>query len=245
MNRPLHRLWKFVDYLLRHEAAVLIAVAIIVFGIWGFVNLADEVLEGDTRGFDERVLESVRTGEDLDSMIGPPWLEKSIKEVTVLGGKTTVVLLVTFVTLFLFFAGHWVRGLIVLVAAGGGAILTTGLKHAFAVERPSAVPHLTIENTFSFPSGHTTMAATVYLTLGLLLAQMGRQRWFKIYFMSVAIGVVLMVGLSRVMLGVHNPTDVLGGWAVGGAWAMLVWLGAYTAERFRGRKTNPHEPLTT
>lgn len=224
----------FIDYLLRHEAVALIAVGILIVSVWGFVNLADEVMEGGTQGFDERVLESVRRGPDLKDMVGPPWLEKSVLEITNLGGITTVTLVVSVVAIFLLLAGHWVRAAVVLLAAGGGAMLTTGLKQLFAITRPSVVPHLTTETTFSFPSGHSTMAATVYLTLGLLLAQMSGHRWFKAYFMCVAVAVVLMVGVSRVMVGVHNPTDVIGGWAVGGAWAILVWLGATRVERLRG-----------
>jgi undecaprenyl-diphosphatase len=76
----------------------------------------------------------------------------------------------------------------------------------------------------SFPSGHSMMAAIVYLTLGAMLLRTQADRRVKAYCLAVAVLLTLLVGTSRVYLGVHWPTDVLAGWALGAAWAMMCWL---------------------
>jgi undecaprenyl-diphosphatase len=103
-------------------------------------------------------------------------------------------------------------------------LLSTLLKDVFDRPRPSVVPHLSYVATSSFPSGHSLMAAVVYLTLGSLLARLVQSARLKLYFLSVAVVLACLVGMSRVYLGVHYPTDVLAGWAAGLAWAVLCWL---------------------
>src|SRR5205085_9940078 len=90
--------------------------------------------------------------------------------------------------------------------------------------RPSVVPHLSHVMTSSFPSGHSLLSAVVYLTLGSLLARLVGPPRLKLYFLGVAVLLSFLVGLSRVYLGVHYPTDVLAGWAAGLTWAVLCWL---------------------
>jgi undecaprenyl-diphosphatase len=98
------------------------------------------------------------------------------------------------------------------------------LKLGFARPRPELVSHLVHENSFSFPSGHATMATITYLTLGVLLARVQSRTRMKLYVLAVATFLALLVGFTRVYLGVHWPTDVVAGWCVGAAWALGCWL---------------------
>ena len=98
------------------------------------------------------------------------------------------------------------------------------LKDAFGRVRPDVVSHSLVELTRSFPSGHTTLAAVTYLTLGALVARVQSSRQLKAYVLFVAITLTLLVGVSRVYLGLHWPTDVLAGWCLGAAWAMVCWI---------------------
>ena len=109
--------------------------------------------------------------------------------------------------------------------------LSTLLKIGFDRPRPDLVPHEAIVYTASFPSGHAMLAAVVYLTLGALLARVQPRRLLKLYLLGLAILLTVAVGASRVYLGVHWPTDVVAGWAVGAAWALLCWAAALWLQR--------------
>jgi undecaprenyl-diphosphatase len=117
-------------------------------------------------------------------------------------------------------------------------LLSTLLKMGFDRPRPDLVPHGALVYTASFPSGHATLSAVVYLTLGALLARVQPRLVLKLYLLGLAILLTVMVGVSRVYLGVHWPTDVLAGWAVGAAWALLCWATALWLQR-RGRVEGP------
>ena len=111
-----------------------------------------------------------------------------------------------------------------LLCIGGGLLLSTLLKDIIDRPRPNVVPRLSYVATTSFPSGHSMLSAIVYLTLGTFLARLVQPLRLKLYFLFVAMMLSVLVGLSRVYLGVHYPTDVLAGWAAGLAWAVLCWL---------------------
>jgi undecaprenyl-diphosphatase len=123
-------------------------------------------------------------------------------------------------------AGKWQIALFVLAAVGGGQLVSTLLKLGIDRPRPDLVPHLMLETSRSFPSGHAMMSAVTYLTLGSLLARIVKERRLKIFFLTVAVLLTFVVGVSRVYLGVHWPSDVLAGWCAGFAWAMIWWLTA-------------------
>jgi undecaprenyl-diphosphatase len=209
---------------LQQEGIVLVAVFVVVVSLWGFIALADEVLEGDTEAFDLWVMHRLRYSDDFTRPIGPPWLIEAGQEITALGGITVLTLVVLAVVGYLLrqraFGAMW----LVLVATLGGTLLSFTLKFLFGRERPDVTLHLVTVHSPSFPSGHAMLSAVVYLTLGALLAQVVPRRADKMYFIIVAFVLTLLVGLSRVYLGVHYPTDVLAGWSVGLAWALGCWV---------------------
>ncbi|MBZ5715710.1 phosphatase PAP2 family protein [Nannocystis pusilla] len=198
----------------------------LVAGGWSFVELADEVVEGETAAFDRAVLLMFRAPDDLSDPRGPPWLEAAMRDLTALGGSA-VVTLVT-LTIFGYLAlSRRLRAIGLLVAlVGGGALLARLLKQAFARPRPSVVPHLLGVESASFPSSHATMAAVVYLSLGVVLARLVDEPRLRAFIIGVALAIALVVGVSRVYAGVHYPSDVLAGWVLGVSWAVLCWLGA-------------------
>jgi undecaprenyl-diphosphatase len=112
----------------------------------------------------------------------------------------------------------------ILVTAVSGEVVNYAMKSMFARPRPSVVPHLREAFSSSFPSGHAMQSAIIYLTLGAMLMRITESRLTKVYCCTVAMLTTFLVGLSRVWLGVHYPTDVLGGWIVGLFWASLCWL---------------------
>ena len=148
------------------------------------------------------------------------------KDVTALGGTTVLTLLTIAVAGYLFVERKRAAGLLVLLSVASGALVSTLLKNAFARPRPELVAHLVDVHTLSFPSGHAMLSAVTFLTLGALLARVQSRLRTRLYLISIAVLVTLMVGASRVYLGVHYASDVLAGWSAGSAWAMVWWLGA-------------------
>lgn len=197
----------------------------------GFVALADEVREQETQSFDEAVVRALRRADDPSVSIGPPWLRLSALDVTALGGVTVLTLVTLAVCGFLALVRHFRSLLLVLGSTVGGAVLNFVLKAFFARPRPSVVPHLAEVGSASFPSGHAMLSAIVYLTLGALLAQLTERRWVKAYVLGAAVLLTFLVGLTRVFLGVHYLTDVLGGWMAGLAWAVSTSLLARAVKR--------------
>ncbi|HEX8701801.1 MAG TPA: phosphatase PAP2 family protein [Myxococcaceae bacterium] len=190
----------------------------------GFMLLADEIREHETQSFDEAVVRAMRRADNPELPIGPPWLRVAARDVTALGGWTVLSLVTVVVCGFLALVRRFRSMVLVLIATVGGWVLNAVLKEAFARPRPSVVPHLTEAYAPSFPSGHAMLSAIVFLTLGAMLAQLIERRRLKVYVLGVALLVTLLVGLSRVFLGVHYLTDVFGGWVAGLAWALLTSL---------------------
>ncbi len=215
----------------RFEFGMLIVVLLAAAALWSFFELADEVLEGETHAFDAAVLLMLRNPADLNDPIGPPWAEEIGRDITALGGATVLTLLSLIVAGFLVLQRMHKATMLLLVSVGGGVLLSTLLKIGFDRPRPNLVPHGSIVYSASFPSGHAMMAAIVYLTLGALLARIQPEPWFKIYLLVLAVLLTVLVGISRVYLGVHWPTDVLAGWTVGAAWALACWLVARWLQR--------------
>jgi undecaprenyl-diphosphatase len=208
------------------ELGTLLLLALAIAGLWAFAEVADEVLEGTTRDLDRDLLLLLRAPGDPATPIGPTWVQEIMRDLTALGG-TAILTLATFaVAGFFLLRGKRASALYLLFAVGGGLLLSTLAKEFFARPRPDLVPHGSFVHTASFPSGHSMLAAVTYLTLGVLVARTLPQRRLKIYVLALAALVTGLVGISRVYLGVHWPSDVLAGWLAGVAWACLCMLGA-------------------
>lgn len=222
---------RLLRWLGNHELGTLTLLAGITAAIWAFAEVAEEVLENSTRTFDEALLLAMRNSADLSDPLGPPWLEELGRDLTALGGVGVLALLAAAVIGYLLLSDKRRAAAVLALAVGGGLLLSLGLKGIFERPRPDLVPHGSIVYTASFPSGHSMMAATVYLTMAALLARVHQSRRIKAYLLLVALTATFLVGVSRIYLGVHWPTDVFAGWAAGAAWALFCWLVARRLQR--------------
>jgi undecaprenyl-diphosphatase len=229
---------RVVDGMAASDALLLLRALLAVGAVWVFIVVAAEVGEGDTRHVDERILHAFRTAGNPADPLGPKWVEGAMRDLTALGSNIVLLIFTAAVAVFLAVRRQSHALTLVLVSTGGGFLLAQALKLAFSRPRPDLVPHLAYVTSSSFPSGHSMFSAVVYLTLGALLSQLVEQRKEKAYFLSVACFLTFVVGVSRVYLGVHYPTDVLAGWSAGLAWALLCWMAASYLQR-RGKVEPP------
>ena len=191
-------------------ASVLLALA--------FVQLGSEVTEGDTRGFDLRLslgAQALRAAH--------PWLAEVGRDLSGLGSMTVLSLFILATAGYLVLVNARTTALLVATSALTGSVLISVFKSVFSRMRPDASLAGIVAQGLSFPSGHASMSAIVFLTLGALLASVHTRLAERVYIFAIAALMTLLVGVSRILLGVHWATDVLGGWAFGTAWA-LVWL---------------------
>jgi undecaprenyl-diphosphatase len=220
----------------RSELKLLLGCMAVLLLLVTVTKLASEVIEGETQEFDKRLLVALRDPADPARPIGPQWLVGAALDITALGSATVLGLTVVAVAGFLVLHGQWRSGLFVTIASLGGWFLNSALKQAFQRPRPTIVPHLRDVMTMSFPSGHALISAVVYLTLGTLLMRIAKSHFAKLYCMTLAMLVTVLIGVSRVYLGVHYPTDVLAGWLIGFSWALLCWIVERALERRTGLK---------
>jgi undecaprenyl-diphosphatase len=202
--------------------AVLLGVAL---PLLAFFEIADEVGEGEARWFDEGMLLALRTNDPADP-VGPRWVEAWVVDLSALGGFAVLTLVTCFAIGYLLVLKHWGGALMLLIATLGGAAISEGLKIGFNRPRPDLVAHVVETTSMSFPSGHAMLSAVTYLTLGALIARTQEKRSLRSYVLGAAILLTLLIGASRVYLGVHWPTDVLAGWCLGAAWALICWTAA-------------------
>jgi undecaprenyl-diphosphatase len=204
-------------------AALLAALAI-------FLATAGLVTGGGSQAFDEAFLRGLRTGADLSTPAGPSFLTPLAHAATEIGGTPVLTLATLILTGWFAVRREWRFLLILLAAVLGETLLSSGLKSMFDRPRPDIVPHLVHVSSKSFPSGHASSAAAIFLTLAALIAAPLKDRPARLYVFAAAGALAFLVGASRVYLGVHYPTDVIGGWSFGAAWAAIVWI---AARRFR------------
>src|SRR4051812_21440641 len=230
-----------VAWIKRHgNLLVLIAALIVVGGTWLFVVIAAEVKEGDTQQFDDWAIRALRQPDDPATPIGPRWLHEFGRDMTALGGVAVLTMVTAAVAGYLLMVRKYHAMWFVLAATFSGLVLSTVLKWSFNRDRPSLVPHLSEVYTSSFPSGHSMLSAVVYLTLGSLLARLVQHRYLKIYFLVLALLLTFLIGVSRVYMGVHYPTDVPAGWTAGLVWASVCYLAARALQK-RGAVERDYE----
>ena len=213
------------------EISFLFVLLGMVISLFLFIELAESVGEGQTHSVDNNILMMFRDNGNPSKPIGPERLQYVVRDITALGSSTLLTLITLFVVIYLWLRKEKASIFYVLSAAIGGGVLVQILKVMFARPRPELVSHLASEITMSFPSGHSAMSAVVYLSLAVLLSRIEKSRKTRLFFISSAIIISFLVGLSRLYLGVHYPTDVLAGWMIGLFWALLCWFTASIIEK--------------
>ena len=205
----------------RLEISLLLAGLFVVAGVWIFIALAGEVLEGDTTKYDEHILLALRQPGNPADPIGPHWTLQVARDLTAMGGVTILGIICAVVGGYFLLQRRYGLCAFTMGSVFSGSLLALVLKEAFHRSRPQIVPHLTDISTASFPSGHSMISSVTYLTLAAILARTSHDWKTKIFFLAVAVILIGLIGCSRVYLGVHYPTDVFAGWCGGVTWAIL------------------------
>lgn len=222
------------------EARLLAAIALFSGLILAFLQIADEALEGEMEEFDNSILMLFRDPGNVDQVVGPSWLHEMVRDITALGSFSLLGLIVLGVCAYLVMARMRASAMLVMVSVLGGTLLSTVLKMSYNRPRPDLAA-MSEQFTASFPSGHAMLSAVTFLTLGAVLAQLAPTRALRIFTISVAVFLTAIVGSSRIFMGVHYPSDVLAGWCLGAAWALLCSTVAMLLQR-RGKVDRP--PIT-
>jgi len=217
---------------MRVDGRILAAFLALALLLFAFIRLAWEMTEGETMSIDKALMLALRTS-DPSVPVGPPWFANIMLQLTALGGGPVLWLLIILAAGYLLAARRYSTAAFLVAAVSLGMGLSTLLKGLFERPRPELVAHLVQVQTTSFPSGHAMNSAVVYLTLGGLLARAQKRRGVRIYLLSAAIALTVIVGFSRVYLGVHWPSDVAAGWCLGAAWALLCSMVALTQQQRR------------
>ncbi|PBC05528.1 phosphatase PAP2 family protein [Mesorhizobium sp. WSM3860] len=215
----------------RIEFPVLVAGLAIACGLWALVELMGVARGTTPHALDTEILLAFRHAGQPDSPVGPLWLQGAVRDITALGSTSVLVLITTAVIVYFLLMRRPTTALFVFVSVAGGQAASSLLKFEVDRPRPDLVSHLVNETSLSFPSGHAMLSAVTYLTLGSLAARFLPNRRTKIFVLGLAVLITVLVGTSRVYLGVHWPSDVLAGWCAGFAWAMLCWLAARLLQR--------------
>lgn len=211
-----------IKTVLRRERYPVFAIVIVLLLLGCFGVLASEVAEAETEVIDHAILRALR---DVNGQpLGPKWLQTAMISLSGLGSVAVAVLVVVFTSAFLLLAKRAWQALLVVGCGIGAATLILVIKAYMNRGRPTIVAALASAEGLSFPSGHTLIASAIYPTLGILLSASLRERRLKVFVFVTAALLALLVGFTRIYLGVHYPTDVLGGWALGLAWAIVCGL---------------------
>jgi undecaprenyl-diphosphatase len=198
--------------------------------LFAFVELAEWVMEGKTRAFDEAVLLWMHRH-------ATPRLTVGALEVTALGASLVVWMVVTVASIFLWMSRHRYSVALLWVAVLGAGVINHVLKSLFDRPRPDLFPwRAPYAGHASFPSGHSMTAMVAYATLAYLVARLEPTPTLRRLTLGVTAVVILLIGLSRMYLGVHYPTDVVAGYITGLVWATFCALGIEAVRYFRGRR---------
>jgi len=204
----------------RIETRFLLGCLAITAAIGGFAALAAEAREGDVGAVDRLLLLAFRAPGNPAVAIGPRWVQESARDITALGGFTVLALVTILATALLVLHGRRRQALVFAASVILAQAASEGLKQFIARPRPELVAHFDLVYSASFPSGHAMMSPVVYLTLATVLASQSKRLSVRVTLLSCAALLVGAIGISRVYLGVHWPTDVLAGWALGSAIAI-------------------------
>lgn len=209
-------------WLRARDLRLIAALAVIGVLLIVFIQIADAVIELDTESFDRALVLALRNTPD--DPIGSPRVEAAMMHLSALGSGVVTGLLVALVTIFFVLAGHWRYAILLCACSAGAGVVMTLLKGLFERPRPAFVTHLDPPGGLSFPSGHAMISAALYVTLATLIARTLERRRLRVYVVAAGAFLALLVGFTRVYLGVHYPTDVLAGWTLGLTWALICGL---------------------
>jgi undecaprenyl-diphosphatase len=191
---------------------LLAGATVALIGTYAFAKFASHVRSGATLAFDDAVLRWIGHHR-------APMLDHVMLETTFLGTGTVVMMVVAVSAMFLWLTKHKYSALLLLIATAGGLLLNNLLKLGYGRPRPQVFEWGTTVVSWSFPSGHAMSAAVVYGTVAYLAARLQRRHLHRVFTLLMAATLILLIGFSRLYLGVHYPSDVIAGVIIGLAWA--------------------------
>jgi undecaprenyl-diphosphatase len=207
---------------------------IILSSIWGLVEIADRVTGEETQNVDQLILRILKESDQPIHSPDPNWLQSGVRDITSLGGYTVLALVAVVSGGYFILKQKKAPAIHLFAVLAVGILVCNFLKVLFSRPRPD-IEHMVFVASYSFPSGHAMLSTSVYLTLAILLVHMETRRHIKIFLLSVAVLMTLLVGLSRIYLGVHYLTDVLAGWLAGTVWTLICLLIAQYLQRNRSK----------
>ncbi|MFW6359328.1 MAG: phosphatase PAP2 family protein [Chroococcales cyanobacterium] len=199
---------------------------IAAIALWAFYEIAEDILEQESFVFDQQILLTLYN-------IQTPILNQIMLGITFLGEPTFLFFVGAICVIWLLLQGKRSQATTVIIAGGGAGILNIWLKDLFGRSRPELWERIIDVQLKSFPSGHAMISMVVYSLLGYLLATTF-PRWSKLIIIVTTI-LILGIGLSRLYLGVHWPTDVIAGYAAGTVWLIAC---VFSFELWRNRRIN-------
>ena len=208
-----------LDWLRARDLRLLALLAVISGLVIAFIKIGRAVSGNETAGFDEAILLALRTTPD--DPIGPPGLTNAVMHISALGSGAVTGLIVLISIIFFAVSGHWRYALLMLACSLGTLLGMSLLKDFYERDRPTVVTHIDPPGGHSFPSGHSMISAALYMTLAVLIARTLAKRRQRVTVVAIGAGLTLLIGLTRLYLGVHYPTDVLAGWTAGLLWALV------------------------
>jgi undecaprenyl-diphosphatase len=237
-NKHYRRVRSFVSA----EIWLLGSIALVSGLVLAFLSIADEVTEGETQAFDQSILMLFRDPGNVDQIVGPAWVHEMVRDITALGSFSLLSLIVLGVCAYLLMMRLRSAALLLIVSVLTGTLISTLLKMGYNRPRPDLVA-MSQQFTASFPSGHAMLSAITFLTVGAVLARLAPTRRLQIFTIGSAVFLTLIVGSSRIFMGVHYPSDVLAGWCLGAAWAVLCSSIAFKLQR-SGAVEEPAKEVT-
>lgn len=221
----------------RLESKALVLLLAAAGAAWGFLAIGGEMREGETLALDRAILLAFRTPGDPAQPLGSKSFGEAMRDITALGGFT-VLTLVTMVAVIAFLIHRKTKHAVILAATAlVGQFGSEVLKGLYGRPRPDLAPHGSYVYSASFPSGHSMLSATIYLTLAMLIASLEARRATKVLVFATATALMIAIGVSRIYLAVHWPSDVLAGWCAGAGLALVAWAVLLRVEGARGRPT--------
>jgi undecaprenyl-diphosphatase len=203
----------------------------LITGIVLFCIVSATVITGKIISIDNSILLLLRNTENTSIPVGPGWLLNFMKYITALGSIPVVILITIFTSGLLILKKEYRSLKLILFAATGGGVIELLMKEIFSRPRPQIVPHLVSVDSLSYPSGHSAITSIILLSLVLIIYNSEIKESIKLYFLYSGILLIFIIGISRIYLGVHYPSDVLGGWSLGLIWSSISAILAYKVKK--------------